>query len=1063
MKFTSLYNISNNNSSISISNDFNKFNILKNSNNSKFKKIKVNRAFSPKLDKINSSSIINNNQTSKNKIANKSKEKDKNLQMKMKRLQNSISSVSLNNFKNGNFVESNSIKLIDININLNKIKTIQKWWKYIYKIIFLQKNIKSFIIQKKYKPKLKCVQFIKHILKISFNYFNNCITECYIKYLNNFLKKWNEVTYKKIILKRLLVGIKSPKNGKQILSMNNSNYLGLSSNIISDNISTIIGNDSKNTINNSIFYQDNKILSPSNATLKVNKPPNFQINIKKRKNITCNLYNNAKKNIFDKSFNKSKHKNRSKEHNSKMHTSNISDNSSTNKNKIHLKKNNNSIVIDNKDKIIKNYLYQNIKEYYNINEITLNPTFSSNNFYANNNKFNKQKRKNLKIDIIQNNKNHFSKSKNLKKMHANYNFKKINAKKNESLKTKKTEKNLHINTFGIMNNHKRICQKLPTSPGVINYRVARRNNSRSLEINNNDLHIVLLLLKVKKCFQYWKNIVLKKSIIKKLRLISKIKHIFYIYKFIYIKIFFAKIFYILYKNDFCLNIINNNSNLLKIYYNKLKEISKIKKVKYFDTINLPKIKNDKTCKMKYLEKKNSKLNINNKKEKANELQINKNLNILNNIDKTKVKNKNNNIIIINNNINNNYQQLIKEINKNKEINKRGNYSHYNHSMIEIQTLTDSSLSVGNCNQIEKNLNGIFSNKLIYKKKGNLASNNSDKSNNSEKNKLSQLYLLINLMKKINIKNKLEKYINIWKSNTKSKKSLNYIDEKIIRFPKSPQQSINTFENKSIYNNTNNSNSIEYNYNKNNDLIINPAFTDNNINNPKNLFYSTIIRDTMTPCNKYFFFNEFNNDIYNKNQYSRNTESHPHIIYKKKLLPLTGMKNPEKNRRYNNNSMIFNYSYNKQERYSKNNAHLDNYSLNNYNFGGNDIKNFYTSNNFFKKWSYYDLDSINLNSILPEDKYGIKRANKIEEREISFSPRLSKNSIPNLNMPLSNNKENNLKQVKIDNIYAIENNTTVTNSSYKKPVNESLSKESNFPKLMNHSQSQGFKKSIGNFI
>ena len=64
MKFTTLYNINNNNNSISQSTDFNKFSILKNTKNSKLNRIKVNRAFSPKLDKNNgnNSSIINNNQ-----------------------------------------------------------------------------------------------------------------------------------------------------------------------------------------------------------------------------------------------------------------------------------------------------------------------------------------------------------------------------------------------------------------------------------------------------------------------------------------------------------------------------------------------------------------------------------------------------------------------------------------------------------------------------------------------------------------------------------------------------------------------------------------------------------------------------------------------------------------------------------------------------------------------------------------------------------------------------------------------------------------------------------------
>ena len=88
----------------------------------------------------------------------------------------------------------------------------------------------------------------------------------------------------------------------------------------------------------------------------------------------------------------------------------------------------------------------------------------------------------------------------MKKIPIHYNFKKVKTKNNE-LKNNSTEKNLHINTFGIMNNHNRILQNMPTSPGAFSYRFERRNNSKSLEFNNNDLHIVLLLLKLKKYIQ----------------------------------------------------------------------------------------------------------------------------------------------------------------------------------------------------------------------------------------------------------------------------------------------------------------------------------------------------------------------------------------------------------------------------------------------------------------------------------------------------------------------------------------------------------------------------------
>ena len=1050
-KMTTIFRINNNNNSVSQSIDFNKYKIPKMTNFSQFSKIKVNKIFSPYLEKksngSNNSIIIYSNKTSKNFNTNRTKEIDKNLEMKIKKLQNSISSVSLSNYKINNYRESNSIKLINFKIDLDKIKIIQKWWKYIYKIILLQRNIKSFIFQKQFKPKIRCLLFIRIILKIYFKYFNNCIIECYVKFFGYFLKKWHEVTYKKIIIKRLLICKRETKNGSLIFSMNNSIYCGLNNNLVNDNTSMTIGNDSKKINNNSTFYRDNKIFSPSNENVKVSKPLNFQINIKKRKHIICNIYNNSKRNVLNKYLNKSRHKIQSKENNSKIHNTYISNNSSINKNKIPAKNKNKSIRIDNKDKTIKNHLYQNIREYYNKNEITINPTFSSNKFYTKTNKLKKQNRKNIKIHMIQNSINNLSKSKKMKKIPKNNNFKKINTY-NNSLKNNSTAKNLHINTFGIMNDHNGILQNMATSPRFISYRGARKNNKKSKDFNNDDLHIVLLLLKVKKCFLYWRNLVFKNLIIKKLRLISKIKYIFYIYKFIHIKIFFAKIFLSLYNNDLCLNIINHNSKLLKIYYNNLKEISRIKKVNCFDTRNLPKIKNEKICSTKYLEKKNSKIDMNNKSKKTDELKYNSQLNQkfskLNNRGKDKI-NKNKNIIIINNNINSNCQQLIKEINKNKKINNRENYSHYNNSMTNIQTLTDSSLSCGFLNYSEKNINSMFLNNLIYKKKGNLINNNYSK--NNDNTKLSHLCSLFNLMNSINIKNKLKKCINIWKSNIESKKSLNYIDEKIIYLPKSPQLSTNAIENKINYNKD--TNNIGSNYFKNNDLEINTVFTENNIQNPKNLFYSAILKETVTPSNKFILFTECNNESnYNINNCSRFIDSYARTIYKKKVLPSSRKKTSEKNRLNNNNDIIFDYSYNNHEKNIKNNSFLDKYFLNSYNnFRGNDIKNFYTSNEFFNKRNYFDLDSIKLDSMLPEDKYGFKKENKIEEREISFSPRLSKKAITNENIV-----DNNLEQMTVDNLYKISKSIC---SNYL--VNNTANKETNLP-IMNHSQSQGFKKS-----
>ena len=995
--------------------NYNLYNNVKNKKNSIYNKIKVNRIFSPTFSKKKNESNYSNNNY--NNTQNYSKNKI--IEKKIQNLQNSISSVSLISFEN-----LNAVKLININIDENKLKIIQHWWKYIYKIIFIQKNIRAFLAIKEIKKKFKCYNFISCMIKIYFTYFNKCIKYCYMR---NFLKKWNEVTYKKMIINRLLYCSKTSKNRKQIFSVNSSIYSG---------IDKTVRNNSKNILNNS----SNKIYFPfnGNTNMKVNTPTNFQINIKKRKrkNVACNIYNNENKNIFNKSLtNKSKINLR--DNNFKSY---ISNNNSKYKERLSSYNGNRSLHNNRKNKIIANYLYQNIKEYYNINEITINPTISSSNFYSN--KFNKT--------------NNNNKSKKLSKIPIKNTLKKSMTNFNKSFKSNDLEKNFYVNTLGNIkttknkNKKSKIFQSKIISPSTYSNRNKRRHNSKSLEFNNNDIHKVLLLVKVKKYFIYWRNLIINKKIINKLRLISKIKHIYYIFKIIYIKLFFAKIFYKLYNNSFCLNVIDYNCKYLDCYYKNLKKISNIKKINYLNKNNFKNQKKENYFKRKNIEKKNSKYN--NKNIKLEELYYathtsQKFNNLLNN----KKKSKKNNIIIINNNINNNCHQLIKRPNKNKTINKRC----YNNSMIEIQTMTDSTISTGNPN--EKSFSKVLSNNIIYNKKNKLENN---KKNKNEKSIC--LYSLINLIEKIKIKKELKKYIDIWKSQVKNKNK-NSIDEKIIHFPKSPSinHSINYYGNKNNFNFINNNinkgiNNICYNYYKNNDLLINTVFTDNN-KNPKNLYGSTFLRDSaLTPCNKFIFFTENNNDSYN-NSNTHSRKSNSKIIYQKKVLPLSSVKNSDKS-----NFMIFDYNYNKNGKYRNNNIVLDNNQMNNYNFGGNIITNYYTSNNFFNKKNYYsNLDDAktvkDINYILPEEKYGFKKADKIEEREINFSPTISKR----------NNLKKNISSYSIDknisnkNIFIDTINGNKSKNNYKNnfPTNHTVVEEYNYKKLMNHSQSQNFKKSI----
>ena len=145
-------------------------------------------------------------------------------------------------------------------------------------------------------------------------------------------------------------------------------------------------------------------------------------------------------------------------------------------------------------------------------------------------------------------------------------------------------------------------------------------------------------------------------------------------------------------------------------------------------------------------------------------------------------------------------------------------------------------------------------------------------------------------------------------------------------------------------------------------------------------------------------------------------------------------------------------------------------MNNYNFGKNIITNFYSNNNFFNQRNNYHLE--NLDNLLPEEKYGFKKMNKIEEREISFSPNLSRK-----NNSFKNVFKDNYQNINNNNIYinVVENfrsdyqnqNIDINNlNDLKKinyerkyyPVNRSLT-EDNINKIMCHSHSQGFTKAI----
>ena len=292
----------------------------------------------------------------------------------------------LTNLRTYNIINNN--KLIS-NKNKNKIK-------YIYKIIVLQKNIRAFILKKKINQKLKNNKFILFILKLFYRSFINKIQICYERY---YFKKWKEISNKYFIINLLLKKQKMSHNQKQILSINNS----FQNNLIYENNKKplSLGNIKKIVFNNSTILKDN-ILSPYRSSIEYTKPINIKINIKKEKNIPCNLYTKGQNYSLNRSIT-----------NKSIINKNSSYKRSKSNNKVTLFEDNKSFHLDEKTQSITNNLYKNIKEYYNYNINEINPTLSTINFYS------------TKLNKINNKKT----NKPFSNINSNNNINKLNKKK----------------------------------------------------------------------------------------------------------------------------------------------------------------------------------------------------------------------------------------------------------------------------------------------------------------------------------------------------------------------------------------------------------------------------------------------------------------------------------------------------------------------------------------------------------------------------------------------------------------------------------------------------------
>ena len=329
---------------------------------------------------------------------------------------------------------NNNTNIKEIKINLNskekskiinkenqifeKIIYIQKWWKIMYKIILIQKNVRKFLELKK---KIKIVYLIKMIYKLLF-----------CKVISTFRQGT----------------IKNKKNKEFFNELKNN----LKGNIIKK---------IKKFDTSSKFYMKGKLTNNSRT-----------INSRTNNNFSKKKTEDNKKNVI--SENKESYKNKktnNNEGNIKHIQLNKNENdikTSYNKNKFFKTKfmDKTTYNINNKEKLKAytniNNIYDNIKkiyeDYYNKTNCS-----SSNNFYIKNNNYAHDKNKNINKKI------------------------KNDKRKNEKIKIRKNSDKLKKETF------------------------------KKSEQKKNDEIIALNIEKLKKKFELWKEYIIKKLIIEKLK------------------------------------------------------------------------------------------------------------------------------------------------------------------------------------------------------------------------------------------------------------------------------------------------------------------------------------------------------------------------------------------------------------------------------------------------------------------------------------------------------------------------------------------------------------------
>ena len=332
--------------------------------------------------------------------------------------------------------------------NLRKIMFIQKWWKYLYKIIFIQKCIRGFLSR---KSLINLLYFIKCSIKLLFKLV-----------INNIRQKIN---LKKN--KRRNSNINNNSNKKNNIN-NNQNSKNKENTKNNRNIkyNNIIGINSNNSYYNKKMDNMKKIENKKIKMDTTKRNNNNNVNMSKSNN-----RNNSNNGLTNKCFNKNKKLIKDKKEKEKEKSS-----------------------IMNEEKLIAYNnifnIYNNVKKYYeteNNNNICNGNYSSSNNFYK------------------KNKKSPFGKNNN------DISNKKIKARK---MVTKRSLKNINEKTILNKNSNISLNVNINNNPKSDN----RFNNSENKEAES-----IKYLLKLKKVFIYWKELLIRKKIIKKLKNLKSIK------------------------------------------------------------------------------------------------------------------------------------------------------------------------------------------------------------------------------------------------------------------------------------------------------------------------------------------------------------------------------------------------------------------------------------------------------------------------------------------------------------------------------------------------------------